>query len=182
MVFALKVHGARLGARLTHFLRESHLIANLEPIEVGIDHAVAVKVDVPTIGRFNLAVILLGHEPNNAPVRGYLMCLHVAATAALVVFQLASDGIERIPNSDVHILMRLMFGRIPARDQLMVGHPHIHPDMVQVTFVVMFVVCLDDHTTADNLLGEMLELLRALSNLGFNGVGVIEITKYDLQR
>jgi hypothetical protein len=75
-----------------------------------------------------------------------------------------------------------MPGRVPAGDQLGLGHLHIHPDVVQVALVVVFVVRFDDHSAARDFPGKTFKFLGPLTDLGFDGVGVIEIAKNDLQR
>src|SRR6478752_10573875 len=92
--------------------------ACLEACEAAIKHAVAMEVDVPPVGRRNDAAVALGIDREHFAVRLLLVRFHIAAADAHLVLELAPGRSERLAHSDVHILVGVIGGRLPARDDL----------------------------------------------------------------
>ncbi len=75
MAFAEDVGGAGLGAGLAQLLREADLGADLEPVEIAGEHAVAMEIDVALVGGLDEAIALFGEEPDDPAGRRRLMRL-----------------------------------------------------------------------------------------------------------
>ena len=62
MVFTDQMHCTRLRSIISLRLIKAHLVAYLQLIEIGIDHTVAVKVDVAAIGGIDTPIVLIGNQ------------------------------------------------------------------------------------------------------------------------
>ncbi len=180
MVFAFHVYRGCLPTVLAHFFGEMHRIANIEVIEVGIDHAVAVEINMSAVACLDRSVILVRHEGDNAAVGRNFMGLYLSPTAVATVFQLPRDSIEGIANCNVDVLVRLMFGRIPAGDEFGVRNFYIYANMVQIALLMVLVMRLDDDPATHDFLAKLLKFPGSLTDFGFDEFRRLDVTKYDL--
>jgi len=67
-------------------------------LEAGIQHAVAVEVDLAPVGRLQEAVAVLRQQLAHAGVGQSFVALDVAALRASVIFQPPACGVEGLPN------------------------------------------------------------------------------------
>ena len=94
MVFADEMNGAGLRTLLAFFFDKTNLHAFLEFIEIGVDHTVAMEVDIASIPAEDEAVVLARQDRLYLSRWRRLVVLHVATLLAGEILQLASGGIR----------------------------------------------------------------------------------------
>ena len=62
MVLADQVNRTCLRPGIAPRLIKAHLVAYLQLIKVGIDHTVAVKIDIAAIGAIDASIVLIGDQ------------------------------------------------------------------------------------------------------------------------
>jgi hypothetical protein len=153
------------------FLVEPDRRPGLELVEIGVDHAVAVKIDLATIGRRDAPEVLVANERDDFAVRWSFMELDLAALDAEAILKLAARRIECIADGNVDVLVRVVLGGIAAHDDMPAGDVDIDGYAEQLSLSMMFVRGIYGYSAADDAIGEFLELRRTLANCGFDGVG-----------
>ena len=73
-----------------------------------------------------------------------------------------------------------MFRRVAGHHDLLVGHFDHDVDAIQVALVVSAVGSFDGHSGAEDLVVELLELLRLVTDVRLGGVGLVDISPGDL--
>src|SRR5215469_10820429 len=126
-MLAERHHGARLRALRTFGMLcdEAHLVADRELVEPASGNAVAVKIDLVTVGAQDKTTILPGEEPGDPPVVGHGMQFDIPPRLASVVFEQPTRCVESIADRDVHILMRMMRRGITADGDLAPRDPQV---------------------------------------------------------
>src|SRR5690606_26827189 len=161
---------------------EPDLVADAEVVEVGVDDAVAVKIDRTSFRRRDAAGIALREQHLDRAVRRALAGLYPPASDADPVLELAASCVEGIAHRDVDVLMGVVFGRIPARDDHGTRHADVDEHPVELALALPAMRGLDRHAAADDLRHEALELERPLPRRRLDGLRSAEIAKRDLER
>jgi len=94
-----------------------------------------------------------------------------------VLLKLALSGIEAVTNSDINILIGLMFYH-----QLFTGHGDGDVHIVGFTLLLMMMGRINSHMAADNLVAEALQLFRPAADSLLGDIGEGEVVSGDLQR
>src|SRR5688572_31045911 len=89
-------HRTGLGTFFTGFLHEVHLGTDLQPTETGFQDAVFVKIDFPSVVRFEETKTFFRKNFANSAMGGALVHLHYSAFTAGIVLKLTPRRIERI--------------------------------------------------------------------------------------
>lgn len=105
------------------------------------------------------------------------MFLDVAASDLDLILQLPACGLEGIAYGYVDILVRLFVIRHPADNDLITFGPDINHDVIDIALVLMLVRCLDRDPAADNVITELLQLLRMLNHGSFDSRRCLEIAE-----
>jgi len=103
--------------------------------------------------------------------------LHVAPLQPGVILQPAPDGVERVAQRDVGILVV-----VPVDDDLVVGHVHDHAHVEPVSLLVMSPLLLDCHRAADDVGVELFQLRRLAADPRVERVGGRHVAHRDFQR
>src|SRR3546814_3670691 len=101
MVLPDQLHRRRLGSLVALALGNdvAHLLAFDQLVEVGIDEAVFMEIDLAPVRRLNEAVVLKTIEPGDLAVRRHLVALHAARALTRMVLEAAACRIEGIAQS-----------------------------------------------------------------------------------
>src|SRR3546814_2417300 len=107
----------------------AHRLAFDQLVEVGIDEAVCMEIDLAPVRRLNEAVVLKTIEPGDLAVRRHLVALHAARALTRMVLEAAACRIEGIAQSDVDVLMRLVAAGVAVDHYLLawneIGRAHV---------------------------------------------------------
>ena len=135
---------------------EPDFVADLKLIEVAIDHAVLMEINLLAVGCLGKPVIF--KKLSDLAMRRCGVGLHVAAHAPDMVFELPPRSVERIPNGYIDILVGI--GQWPgmANKHVLPRHADVNADIVELAFVVMLVGRLHHDLAADNPVVKLLEL------------------------
>src|SRR5690606_30368167 len=88
------VNGARLRSLVARFLAEPDLVTDSEILELGVENAVSMEIDVSSVRGRDAAVILLRMQLGDRAVRRTLVDLHLAANHSHAVLQLSAGSVE----------------------------------------------------------------------------------------
>src|SRR3546814_4176386 len=99
MVLPDQLHRRRLGSLVALALGNdvAHLLAFDQLVEVGIDEAVFMEIDLAPVRRLNEAVVLKTIEPGDLAVRRHLVALHAARALRSAEHTSELQSIMRIP-------------------------------------------------------------------------------------
>lgn len=161
---------------------KAYLIADSELVEPAIRDAVAVEIDLGAVGGQNEAAILLGEQTRDPAMIGHRMQLYLATLFANIIFEQPADGIERVANGDMGILMRMMGCRIAVHDDLSARDAEVHADMEQISLLMARVPTFDDRAAIDDPIEEALEFLHATADPCRDRLRAVHVTKSDLKR
>src|SRR5665647_944073 len=93
---SLYLDSAGLRAVISVFLMKADHVANVQSIEIHIQDAVTVEIDLPLIRRGDCPIILHGEELTDPASRYLLVHLDLPLALAGVFIQLTIDGIKGI--------------------------------------------------------------------------------------
>ena len=110
------------------------------------------------------------------------MQLYVAALLANVIFEQPADGIERVANGDMGILMRMVGCRIAADDDLPARDAEVDAHMEQIALLAARVPAFDDDAAGGDSVEEALEFLGTRANPCRDRLRAVHVTKRDLKR
>jgi len=99
----------------------------------------------------------------------------MAASDLDSVLQLAARSLEGIAYGYVDILVRLFVIRHPADNDLITFGPDVNHDVIDIALILMLVRCLDRDPATDNVVAELLQLLRMLNHGSLYGRRCFEI-------
>jgi hypothetical protein len=100
-MFSQQPHRACLGSFLAYFLCKGDLSSHFEAVEPPVQHAVAVKIDLASITRFNeseVTYLIEAHDRSCGP--GFVE-LHLVLQAANLVLKLPARPFEGIIKGEV---------------------------------------------------------------------------------
>jgi hypothetical protein len=120
-----------------------------------------------------------------APVAFLFGCgvsLDLAVLTPGVIFELTTQGVERIADRDVGIFMRVVLGRVAANDEFAPRQSAIDTDMEKVALVMVMMRRIDDYVTGGDPIKHPFEPLSPLADAGFEGCRWLHVTKGDLHR
>src|SRR3546814_17521744 len=139
MVLPDQLHRRRLGSLVALALGNdvAHLLAFDQLVEVGIDEAVFMEIDLAPVRRLNEAVVLKTIEPGDLAVRRHLVALHAARALTRMVLEAAACRIEGIAQSDVDVLMLLVAAGVAVDPYLLAWTAPFARDVAQVTLGLM---------------------------------------------
>jgi hypothetical protein len=165
MVFAQRYDRARLRTFSTlRMMRDkTDLVANREPVEAAIRDAVAMEIDFVAVSTRNKAAIPIGQETCDPSVIGHRVQLDVAASLANVIFEQPTRCVERVADSDIDILMRMVRLGIAPDHDLAPEHFEINPHSKQIALLAAGVLAFDDDAARYNSVKKAFELLGALT-------------------
>jgi len=182
MGFADQVDAARLRSFVARFLIEAHFETGLEPVEICIEQAVAMKVDLAAVEGPQSATAAGPIEARDDCVRRPLVRLDVAASDALMVLQLAARRLERVAQRHVDVFVSVIRAGRSIGDDLAAGVSQVDTHGVQVALVMAFMRSFDRDATAREVVGDLLELGYALADGIFDSRRSVHLMKNDLQR
>jgi hypothetical protein len=159
---------------------KADFVANAQPVEGIVDDAVAVHVDLLSIGRQDEAVTLVREQTSDRAVLLRFMGLGLPTDAPGVVLKPPAHSIESIADGDIDVFMGVMFRRIASDGNFMSGHLQIDAEVIDPPFSMVVMSAFDDDAAAHNPLMEAFELINAVSDLGFDRVRGLHAAKSDL--
>ena len=99
-----------------------------------------------------------------------------------ILFQLASRGIEGIPNRDIDVFVKwIVLGRFLHDGDLFARHLDVESHLIDIALKMVAMGHIDDHPAAHNAIAELVELRGLLEDPIFDGFDALEIVKADLQ-
>src|SRR3990172_6964811 len=114
MMLADRAHERRLWSLVSDGFGKSHLLPDLETVEAPFGNAIAMEVDLASVGRGNEPMIVLGRERADDAVRGRLVGFDVALSLAHEILELAARGGGGVRDRDLHVLVAPGGRRIAA--------------------------------------------------------------------
>ena len=184
MVLAEHNHSARLRASGAFgVLRDkTYLVPDAELFKAAVRDTVAVKVDLGAVNRGDKTAILIGKQARDAPVVGDRVQLHLAAPLANMVFERPADGIERVPNRYIGILMRMMGCSIAADDDLAARYTEVYANVEQIALSAAKIEAFDDDPAGGDPIEEAFELLGAAAYACRYRFRAVHVTERYLKR
>jgi osmotically-inducible protein OsmY len=158
---------------------KAHLASKSEAFDPA-HHAVSVKIDVAVIFGGDPSRLGVRLEVSDPAMRRQHRRLHLAAHAAHVVFQLPTGCVERVPNGNLKILVRMRFVGGSPNENVFTGDANINAHTIEASLVVVPVWRFDDDPTARDPVAEILELFDARAHVGFYGLAWGHVTEGDL--
>lgn len=181
MVLPNNIHGACLWTLLTLFFREPNFPADFEVVEVRVQNAVAMEIDLPFLGCFDETEAILAIYRHDLTVQRHGMRFHIAPNPALMIFELTRDRLEGITQRDAHVLMRGVLLSITTDDQFPVRNPNIDADVIVPALTLMAMLDFHSDTATDDLWGKLLKFVHMLTNFLFQAFGTWHPVKDYLQ-
>src|SRR5262245_61856046 len=170
-----QMHRGRLWPLLAQLLGEPDFVTNAQLVEFSIDHAVAMEIDLPRIGRSDEAVAPLWVQPNDAALSGRVVGFDVSACLTDVVLELTPGRIEGVADRHVDVLVRALLRGLAPRDT------QVNADVEQFALSMLPVRRLDHHANARDPIVELLELGGLLPDVGLDGRRRRHVPEADLQ-
>jgi hypothetical protein len=107
---------------------------------------------------------------------------HLSALAPGKVLEATLQRGERIANRDIDVFVCVVLGRFAPGDQLTAGKTKVDTHVIQVSLAVPPLAPFDQDPAAHDIGIELLQLLCVPAYIGLHRVGMLETTKYYLQR
>ena len=168
---------------VAHGLREAHLLAGFELVELGAGDAVAVEIYLAAIGGGDEAVVLLGMHSGDRSVRGLLVLLDVALALAGQILQLPAGRLEGVADRHIDVLVRTgCRGLATDRDVASAWNDQVDSDLVGVALVMPVLWPGNDHAHHGNALVQLLQLGGLCPYADLNGVGMADVLEGELKR
>src|SRR3990170_8322264 len=181
VMLADRGHGACLRALDAFILcnHEPDFVADLKLVEVTVNHAVFVEIDLLAVRGLGKPIIL--KELRDLAMTGRGMDFYRPAHAPRMVFQLSTRRIEGIANGDINVLMRMVErARMPDED-ILPRHTDVDPHVIKLAVVMMTMRGLDDNSAPHNAIVKALELSGFLANSSLHRWRRFHPMKTDLQ-
>ena len=149
VVFAEMNDGTRLRTlgTLGVLRNKTDFIAHRKLVKPAVCDAVAVEVDLITVGADDEAAILLGKETRDPPVVGHRVHLDIPASLANVLFEQPAGRVEGVADRDIDVLVRMVRRGIAADDDLAPGDLQVDAYPEQIALLVARVPTFDDDAT-----------------------------------
>jgi hypothetical protein len=110
------------------------------------------------------------------------VALDGTAPALREPLQATLDGVERVANGDVHVLMRMVFGAATVRDNdLTLRDVEIDADSVRVSLVLVVMRRLDHDAAARDVVEQLFQLIHPVADLRVDGFRGREAAACDLK-
>lgn len=183
MVLADKMNGARLGSLVAFAFGDgdANFVADLEFVESDVDDAVAVEINLASVGGLDEAVTLLGEKLAHPAMGRGLMHLGGALSAADMILQAPLNGIESVADGDIDVLMGVMFPGLSIDHDFGTGNHEVDADVVQLSLVMVPMRRLDDNMASGDSIEELFKPFGPLTDPSFHRIGVRDVAKRDLQ-
>jgi hypothetical protein len=134
---------------------EPDRVAHLESVEVCVQDAVPVEVDLAAVGRLDEAMVLAIIQPGDMSMGWRFVDLDPLVAPPGVVLETPARGIERVADGYVNVFVGVVQGRFPPDDDLAPGQGEIDPYVVQVPLMAVVTGFHNDPAPHD-LVGEAL--------------------------
>ncbi len=170
-------YAGRLQPLVAALDRVANRRARLERVELSVQDAVAVEVDLLAVGALDETEVALGEQPCDPPMRRRGVRLHFAATLGGMAVELPSGGAKGVADGGRQIFVRVIVVGVAADDDLAAGDVDVEPDVKNAAFGVLAVGRLDDHPTVDDTAEHPFELGHFPVHAGFGLGRVFEVTK-----
>ena len=155
-------------------------MADLEPREAAVDHAVLVKVDLAPVRHLDEAVALVGEQARHLAVGRHLVGLDLAADLARMVLEAPRRRVEGVADRHVDILVGVVLGPRVVDHDLLAGHADVDAHVVELALGVTPVRRLDHHAAAYDAIEKTFQLAGLLPDVGLDGFGRIHVAEGDL--
>ena len=160
---------------------EAHFHARLQLLELVVDDAVAVEVNLLSVDcRADKAMV--GEELRDGAVGGRFVMLDDTAQPADAILKPALHRIEGVAHRDKHILMGMVLGGVAPDDDLAFGQHEMNGDVVELALMVMAMMRLDDDMAAGDPRVKALQRRGAVADSRFDGLGGRHVAKGDPKR
>ncbi len=166
--YCLDRAGLRSGFTLALRQHEPNLGANCKIGEPHADNGVFVEVDLERIRRFQETIPFVWEELGDAPVCRLGVPLDLAALFANLILKLTPSGSKGIPERDVYISVRLVFGTLVTHDDFTASHGDVYSNIVQMSALLMPMRRFDDHIAVHDAIVVSIQFRRTLSYPRFN--------------
>ena len=172
-------HRRGLRPFVAELLGEPDLVADGEPVVI-IEHAVAMEVDLASIGR-EVAPLTLDVDVRHAGVRRLDVRLHVSTQTLRVIRELPPRGPERIADRHVGVLVCAVERVIAADHDVRARHRQGHEHADALAAVVVLVRALDHHVTALDPVVDVFQLAGPTTHEIFDRGARFHVAKRDIQ-
>jgi hypothetical protein len=170
-----------LGTLIPVFFGEMYFRPDLHMLEVPVQHAVSMEIDLSSVSGFQEAVTLVSKEFADPSDRDTFMSLYLTALTTGIVLQLASSGVKGLLDGNIDIFMCAVFGRFPIDHDFPPRHLDIHTHMIELSLVVPSMGDLHNHPAVCDPVIEFIQLSRLLTDIGLDGLGGRHVARGNLQ-
>ena len=153
--------------------------ADRELVEISVDDAVPMEIDLISFGVGDKAVI--GKHARDAAVRRRLVMFHVLPVTSNEVLEFAIDGVKGIPDGDIHVLVGVFVVAFVVDHHLATGDRNDDSQMVEPAFAMMVMGSFDDDAAIDDVVVKPRQPFGPLLYPRLDGGGRIHIVKAQLQ-
>ncbi len=108
------------------------------------------------------------------------MPLDLASLHACVFLQLPLRGVESVAKRHVNVFVRLLVVVLATYDDVLVGHAQVDADMIEITLLLIAMLCLHCNLAGDDMLEELLQLRRFFAYLVLDGIRMGKAAKRNL--
>src|SRR6266542_1727580 len=123
-----------------------HPVADLQPVEIPLDQAVAVEIELTALMGQDEAVILLGVELRHLAGKEGIVLFDLAALLALVIDEAPLGGLEGIAQRNAEIRIgEFLAGamRLPGDHELVARHAQVDVHIIEIAGVMAAMQLLD---------------------------------------
>src|SRR5689334_6252657 len=179
---AHQLHAGGLRSLVAELRIEAHLGADRKALEVAVQDAVAVEVELPVIAQRADETVALAEELLHHAVRLAVVRLLVVAAQRGGFLQLALDGAEREVDERRHLRRHVDDLLLLLHRQIVLGrNAHLDHGAVAVAGVLRRLLARQGHVAARNAAREALEVLQALGYVRLDPGRAIDAVEDDLR-
>jgi hypothetical protein len=138
---------------------KADFVPDLQLVEAVVSDAVAVKINLVTIGGLDKPAVFFGQQTRDMAVIRHRVQLHVAPRNTRMVFEQPLGGIERLADRDEDILVFATTRRVASDNNLAPRNCEVDADPMQIALTVAGVPALNGYAAGDDPIEEAVELL-----------------------
>src|SRR3990170_2642549 len=158
---------------------EPDFVAGLKLVEVTVNHAVFVEIDLLAVRGLGKPVIL--KELSDLAVSWCGVGLHGSTHPPRMVFQLPTRRVKGIADGDIDILMGVVERSSMPHEHILPRHTEIDTHIIKLAVAMMTMGRFDDDSAAHDSIRKALELSGFLANSSLDRWRRLHAVKADLQ-
>jgi hypothetical protein len=161
---------------------EAHFRSDLERIEISVDDAVTMKVNLLSRRGGDKTAIPIRKKPNNPAVVRHPVQFRAAAALASMIFEATTERVEGVANGDVRILVRMVDAPVAADHDFAARHCEVYAHLEHIALLMARVLALHRNVAGGDPIEKVLEFLGTLPNAGLKRRRRIHMAKGNLER